>query len=47
MNVLIDKMKDTFDKITHKKAWDKYYKKNERKIEVPNLSAYEYLRECN
>ena len=47
MNILMDKVKETFKKITHKKAWDKFYKKNERKIEVPNLSVYEYLRECN
>ena len=47
MNELINKMKKTIDKMTHKKAWDKFYKKNERNIEVPNLSAYEFLRESN
>ncbi len=33
------------DKITGKKVWDKYYDKENRKIEVPNVSVYEYLRE--
>ena len=27
--------------------WAKYYSKKDRKINVPNLSVYEYLRECN
>ena len=47
MNVLMDKVKETIDKITHKKPWDKYYKKKDRKVNVPNLSVYEYLRDCN
>ena len=47
MSSLFDKMKQTIYKITHKSTWDKYYKKNERNISIPNLSAYEYLRECN
>ena len=47
MNVLMDKVKETINKMTHKKLWDKYYAKKDRKINVPNLSVYEYLRECN
>ena len=47
MNILIDKMKEAFSKNPHKRPWEKYYKKNERNIKVPNMSAYEYLRECN
>ena len=39
MNILMDKVKETIDKMTHKKAWDKYYNKKDRKINVPNLSA--------
>ena len=28
-------------------AWDKFYPKDSRTIEVPNMSLYEYLKECN
>ena len=41
---IIDKM---INKIKYKHPWDKYYDKNERSIEVPNVSIYEYLRDCN
>ena len=41
---IIDKM---INKIKYKHPWDKYYHKNERSIEVPNVSIYEYLRDCN
>lgn len=44
---IIDSMKKTFDKMKYKHPWEKYYKKNERNIEVPNMSVYEYLRDCN
>ena len=47
MNILMDKMKEVFSKDSHKRPWEKYYKRNERNIKVPNMSAYEYLRECN
>jgi long-chain acyl-CoA synthetase len=47
MNILMDKMKEAFSRDSHKRPWEKYYKKNERNIKVPNMSAYEYLRECN
>lgn len=40
-------MKKTFDKIKYKHPWDKFYAKEERDIAVPNLSLYEYLKECN
>ena len=35
------------NKIKYKQTWDKFYKKNERNIEVPNVSLYEYLKEKN
>ena len=41
---IIDKM---INKMKYKHPWDKYYKKNERTIDVPNMSIYEYLRDCN
>ncbi len=44
---IMDKVKKTIDKMKYKHPWDKYYDKNERDIEVPNMSCYEYLRECN
>ncbi len=48
---IIDEMKKkidkTIDKIKYKNPWDKYYKKEDREINVPNMSCYEYLRECN
>lgn len=47
MNILMDKMKEVFSKDSHKRPWEKYYKRNERNIKVPNMSVYEYLRECN
>ena len=47
MNILMDKMKEVFSKDSHKRPWEKYYKRNERSIKVPNMSVYEYLRECN
>ena len=47
MNILMDKVKDVFKKDSHKRPWESYYKKNERNIKVPNMSVYEYLRECN
>ena len=36
-----------FGKKNKNHPWDKFYKKNERTIEVPNVSLYEYLKECN
>ena len=30
-----------------KYLWYKFYKKNERKINIPNMSLYEYMVECN
>ena len=47
MNILMDKVKEVFSKDSHKIPWEKYYKRNERNIKVPNMSVYEYLRECN
>ena len=41
---LLDKV---INKIKYKHPWDKYYKKNERYIEVPNVSLYEHLKEKN
>lgn len=41
---IIDKV---INKIKYKHPWDKYYKKDERTIDVPNMSIYEYLRDCN
>ena len=41
---IIDKV---INKIKYKHPWDKYYKKDERTIDVPNVSIYEYLRDCN
>ena len=43
MNI-IDKM---VNKMKYKHPWDKFYDKNKRQIEVPNVSVYEYLRDCN
>lgn len=40
-----------FDKVInrmkYKHPWDKYYDKDKRVIEVPNMSLYEYLRNCS
>ena len=44
---IMDQVKKTINKIKYKHPWDKYYDKNERNIEIPNMSCYEYLRECN
>ena len=41
---ILDKV---INKIKYKHPWDKYYKKNERDIEVPNVSLYEHLKEKN
>lgn len=41
---IIDKV---IDKMKYKHPWDKYYDKDKRTIEVPNLSLYEYLRDCS
>ena len=41
---ILDKV---INKIKYKHPWDKYYKKNERSIEVPNVSLYEHLKERN
>ena len=41
---ILDKM---INKIKYKNPWDKYYDKDKRTIEVPNVSVYEYLRDCN
>ena len=30
-----------------KRPWLKYYNKNEKEVEVPNVSLYEYLYESN
>ncbi len=40
-------LKSLFNRFSNKHPWDKFYKKNERTIEVPNMSLYEYLYECN
>ncbi len=47
MENIIDKVKKTFDKMTYKHPWDKFYKKSDRVIKVPNMSVYEYMREQN
>ena len=41
---VLDKM---INKLKYKHPWDKYYDKDKREIEVPNMSAYEYMRDCN
>ena len=41
---LFDKM---VNKMKYKHPWDKYYDKDKREIEVPNMSVYEYLRNCS
>ena len=41
---ILDKV---INKIKYKHPWDKYYKKDERDIEVPNVSLYEHLKEKN
>ena len=40
---LFDKM---VNKMKYKHPWDKYYDKDKREIEVPNVSVYEYMRDC-
>lgn len=47
MNILMDKVKESLGISKHKRPWESFYKRNERNIKVPNLSVYEYLRECN
>ena len=41
---IIDKV---INKIKYKNPWDKFYDKDKRTIDVPNMSVYEYLRDCN
>ena len=41
---IIDKV---INKMKYKHPWDKYYDKDKRCIEVPNMSLYEYLRDCS
>ena len=41
---LFDKM---VNKMKYKHPWDKIYDKDKREIEVPNVSVYEYMRDCN
>lgn len=41
---IFDKM---VDKMKNKHPWDKYYDKDKRTVEVPNMSVYEYLRDCS
>ena len=43
MNKIVDKVKQTIDRLTNKRPWDKYYKEVGAKnhIDVPNLSIYE------
>ena len=41
---LFDKM---VNKIKYKHPWDKFYDKDKREIEVPNVSVYEYMRDCS
>ena len=31
----------------YKHPWDKFYDKDKRTVEVPNMSVYEYLRDCS
>lgn len=40
-------MKSIFDKLRYKHSWDKFYPKGKRNIDIPNVSLYEYLLECN
>ena len=35
------------NKMKYKHPWDKFYKKSDRSIDVPNMSVYEYLRDCS
>lgn len=41
---MIDKM---INKIKYKHPWYKFYKKSDRTIDVPNLSMYEFMRQCS
>ena len=41
---MIDKV---INKMKYKHPWDKFYDKDKRTIEVPNMSLYEYLRDCS
>ena len=40
-------IKDVLNKFERKYPWDKFYKKEERQIEVPNMSLFELLIEAN
>ena len=40
-------MDKVLNRIKYKHPWDKYYDKDKRNIEVPNMSLYEYLRDCS
>lgn len=44
MMKMIDKV---INKMKYKHPWDKFYDKDKRDIEVPNVSIYEYLRDCS
>lgn len=39
-------IKNIINKFKVNYPWEKYYKKNERNIDVPNMSVYEYLVKC-
>ena len=41
------KIFDKLKKLKYKHPWDKYYKKDERTIKVPEESLYEYLVKCS
>ena len=40
-------IKNVIQKLKYKHPWDKFYQRDERTIEVPNMSLYELLREQN
>ncbi len=40
-------MKKILGSMKPKYPWFKFYKKNERNIDIPNISLYEHLVECN
>ena len=43
--IIIKAFNKVVDKIKYKHPWDRYYDKDKRTIEVPNVSLYEYLRD--
>lgn len=45
--IIIKAFNKVVDKIKYKHPWDRYYDKDKRNIEVPNVSLYEYLRDCS